>query len=57
MKITRIGWVGKTQKPVIKFGPCNNVDIYNIYDRGSKIDWPDKDWPPRKVRVTVEDVK
>ena len=64
MKITRIGWVGKTVKlSIFQDNECaqeyNHVFIEPIVygRRGCRRDWDSGCWPPRKVRVTVEDAK
>ena len=62
MKITRIGWTWKTENPhiAIKEDLFDNgeLEIVGVYDKKGDYDsWHANDWPPRKVRITVEDVK
>lgn len=59
MKISKIGWVGKTTKYWMHVNECYNfIEIHGIsLAKGIKDNWPYKDWPPRKVRITVEDCK
>ena len=59
MKITRIGWVGKTQQPFLRESDFDTLELENVYyKKCTKDDWGDlEDWPPRKVRITVEDVE
>jgi hypothetical protein len=33
-----------------------DYDIGVSFVRGEQYDWGDNDWPPRKVRVTVEEI-
>ena len=60
MKITKIGWVGKTQDfPEIwmNFGGIGEVHIVGVWDKGKKKDWFPHEWPPRKMWVIVTDKK
>ncbi len=58
MKISRIGWVGKTMDfPVIWSSKGGYFEVDGIYAKGKKKDWRPEDWPPRRVLVTVEDVE
>ena len=58
MKISKIGWVGKSEKPELFIDEeTGSFQLYNIYNQGKRYDWHDDDWPPRKVKVTVEDVE
>jgi len=62
MKVTRIGWIGRTQRPQITGdgGPCLWIDTQCGHmiqkARGGKGAWHDIDWPPVKVRITVETI-
>ncbi len=57
MKISRIGWVGKNAKVLQRFSDL--VPYYlGVYPlRGRRIDWGTEHYPPRKVRITIEDSK
>ena len=56
MKITKIGWVGKSQGlPRIFRDYDRSLNLEAIWSKGKRDDWIPEDWPPRKVRVTVED--
>ncbi len=60
MKVTRFGWVGKTTKlRLIKDarGPYANFDVPECMSKRDKSLWFPKDWPPRKIRITVENVE
>lgn len=54
MKITRVGWIGKCtslEDVIHRF-----IKSYALAEeRGEEWEWPEQYWPPRKVRVTVED--
>jgi hypothetical protein len=63
MKATRIGWVGKNAKlEVVR--PCKgDFELDHVYiepivygSRGTRRDWGYNDWPPVKVRITIETV-
>lgn len=60
-KITKIGWVGKNELCNIAIpgdDPCNQLRLNGIFPRRGKEDeWPKEDWPPIKVRITIEEVK
>ena len=61
MKATKIGWVGKSvdlNKIILCPGDyMSRMDLDLIYyARGKRYSWMDQDWPPRKVRVIVEEV-
>ncbi len=48
-----IGWVGKSEKPFIKYNRYGDLHS-NIYKtKDSREDWLEKDWPPKKVKVTI----
>ena len=56
MKITRIGWVGKqtSLESVIQ----RLIKSYALAEfRGEEWEWPEQYWPPRKIRIIVEDVE
>ncbi len=57
MKVTRIGWVGKTQDFPQLYMHDGVCEIDTLWEKGKKEDWVPADWPPRKIRVTVEDIK
>ena len=62
MKVTKIGWVGKTylSKDLLFKTEQGGVDYWDSViqtTKGREVHWDDNDWPPRKVRITVEDVK
>ncbi len=57
MKITRLGWAGKNTKVLQRFSDSMPYYLAVFPVRGRQIDWGKKHYPPRKVRVTVEDVK
>lgn len=60
-KIVKVGWVGKTSGD--NYFQWDNGDLYLkcgptlIYkDKANKAIWG-ADWPPRKVRITVEEIE
>ncbi len=57
-KKTFTGWIPKTlsKKMDIKNGDYSTpADHFALYvTRGNKIDWGNEDWPPTKVKITVE---
>lgn len=61
-KIWRTGWIGKEEgvDESIWRG-IEREDCWEIADiqvkKGTKKDWPEQDWPPVKVRITIEAVK
>ena len=64
MKISRIGWVGKTVKlKIVKEKGIEHEWTHVFIEptvfgkRGFKNDWHPSDWPPRKVEVIVRDAK
>ena len=57
MKITKIGWCPKGLKPIFFKNDDREIQIDVIFDtKGNAYDWPLCDWPPRKVRITIETV-
>ena len=60
MKKTFTGWIGKTSniKDFLARGFNDSFEIDDMYaTKGNKYDWGDDDWPPIKVKVTVETVE
>ena len=63
MKITRVGWIRKTDilnihKEIDPYWENHQWGIPDIYiARLPKSSWDEEDWPPRKVLITVEDVE
>jgi len=58
-KITRIGWIPKTCKLSIEFSQSDwEWHIPEVFPKkGTKDNYYKEDWPPVKVRITVEEVK
>mgnify|MGYP001248562930 FL=1 len=57
MKITKIGWIGKEQD-FPRFQHENSMWIIDtIWSKDTKDSWCPEDWPPRKVRITIEDAE
>jgi hypothetical protein len=56
MKITRIGWVGKQTSLE---GVINHlIKSYAFTEnKGQEWEWPEQYWPPRKVKIIVEDAE
>jgi hypothetical protein len=55
-KIEFTAWIGKTwKKPSMRFVNDNLRGVWLM--RGLKSDWDEDDWPPVKVKVTLEEVK
>lgn len=60
MKKTFTGWiprsfkgdVSKIKDPMYDMGGTGTFAMFKTKDR--KSDWADKDWPPVKVKITVE---
>jgi len=48
------GWVAKRAK----YGPrWKGIELEGIYKtKGDVSEWGEMDWPPRKVKVTIEEV-
>ena len=58
MKITKIGWMGKTEKPVFYVGFSESLEIDKLFrTKGKREQWNKEDWPPRKVRITIETIE
>ena len=57
-KITRIGWMPKTDRLNIEFSQHDfEWHIPCVFPkRGNKDYYTSEDYPPRKVRITVEEV-
>ena len=59
MKKTFIGWIGKDKlnniKTVRVYGGYNIPDVYQ--KKGLKDYWNSDEWPPVKVKITVETVE
>ena len=50
-----IAWQGKSEDEGIKFGPANELIFPTCFkNKGDSYDWPIEDWPPRKVKITLE---
>jgi hypothetical protein len=49
-----IGWVGRKWKLEQWNILYSLIDVY--CKRGKREDWFQSDWPPRKVKITVEEV-
>ena len=59
-KATWEGWIGKTMDPkdAIEKGRFGFFDIFINTQKGKKhIEWDAQNWPPKKVRITVEVVE
>ncbi len=57
MKLPRIGWVGKDRKPaIISTGFYLQLEDVCV-EKGTKEYWDACEYPPKKVRVIIEDVK
>lgn len=58
-KWSRVGWIGKSVTDGfarLPHWPKGDYDVSVAFVRGKKDDWCDGEWPPRKVRVTVEEI-
>lgn len=57
-KITRIGWVVKNETPRIGINCYDETyQLENVFStRGKKDIYTEDEWPPRKVRITVEEI-
>jgi len=53
---SRIGWLGKNMEPIRRLDWDGEIETDIYYRRGQKDYWGDCQWPPRKVKVTVEEV-
>lgn len=60
LKVSRVGWVPRNVSIKKVFYPRpfgGTVDLSMVFtDRKSKDYWDYNGWPPRKVRVTVEEI-
>ena len=60
-RIEVMGWVGRTELKKKKiwewFDGVNDYLLKVFKHKGSKIDYDRADWPPVKVKVTIEEVK
>lgn len=59
IKVSVRGWTGKSIRPVefFSFRPNGGLIINEIYQtKGPRKDWWSGNWPPREVRVTVEEI-
>ena len=57
------GWIGKADWKEVQNVKPNNQNYEDGYlnfmmfeDEGEEDDWADFDWPPKKVRVTIEEI-
>jgi hypothetical protein len=54
---TRIGWISKEYDPLI-INVNGELFIQGVFSKkGKKEEYAPEDWPPRKVKVTIEEVK
>ena len=57
------GWIGndRTIKDSIKYKVVANdkkdIVITCAKTKDTRYDWSDESWPPRKVKITIEEVK
>lgn len=57
-KRTFTGWVGKYSGVMWDSRHGDFAELCGIYQhKESEMDWAEEDWPPVKVRVTVEPVE
>ena len=54
-KIEFTAWIGKTWKVPTWYTGSNLRTIWLM--RGIKSDWDEDDWPPVKVKITIEEAK
>jgi len=64
MKRVMIGWIGKenTQpmisKEMIDYPTVKEVNLVDVYaNKGVKSEWCENEWPPRKIKITIEEVE
>ena len=61
MKKTLTGWIGKSgsvKENLFRNGYTDHIELQDtFFTRGLKGEWPAQDWPPIKVKVTVEMVE
>ena len=50
------GWVANNYIQKMKYPCALRVLLEVLEDKGGKGQWFDGEWPPRKVRVTVEEI-
>ena len=56
MKITKIGWCPKSLRPVF-IKQYDGIQIDRIFCvKGRKNEWPPCDWPPKKVKISIETI-
>lgn len=61
MKIERFGWVAKDTKKtdiicIRNIGGFSEWELEVYCHKGKKETWRDEDWPPIKVKITIERV-
>jgi len=56
MKKVFTGWIGKASKEDLSLLKSQGlVDEFRIFtSKGKKSIWPEEDWPPIKIKLTVE---
>jgi hypothetical protein len=54
MKRVFTGWIGRREMLNNAIYVDSTQIIVDLFERGRKDDWEDRDWPPRRVKVTVE---
>lgn len=61
MKKTFTGWIGKREAKEFcweKQSVASELKMPSVYKRKeTEHDWPESDWPPIKVEITVEILK
>jgi len=55
--IVKYGWIGRNDKGVAIGRDANCLSVFIEKTKGKKTDWLSSCWPPRKVKITVEEVK
>ena len=56
-KIEKIGWIGKgddVKDVIYSDNPFKEYDIIIQSGKMTKNYWTEADWPPKKVRITIE---
>ena len=54
-KLEITGWVGKTEFNKKEIWDVGRFPMTRIFrTKGPKLDWSKEDWPPFKVKVTIE---
>jgi len=52
------GWIGRDISNVYFDSMCEDIEDtlheYGDLERGKKKDWGDNEWPPKKVKITIE---